>query len=189
MKNVRITIYKVLVDNDIDKRTFKRTDATLDQNSERSQNAVAADSKEELDGSLIARYRDTRDARIRQRLRFCLKKPDTEVLEYTNIIKTDPTYVYELTVGDDFTANDLQSIGTRIHDYLVRGTLYDWYLNAGLQPLDTDDSLEELEDSISSSLRGKSYGRKPMQPWGPATYRYEVEPLRDFERRDERRED
>ena len=173
MKPARITIWKAEVDHDVDAHTFKRTDAALDERSDRTQNAVASDAAEDLDGSVIARYRDLRDARIRERLKFCLVRKPTDVLEYNNIKNLDPAYIYELMVSDSITADNIQSAGTRIHEYLVRGTLYDWYLGAGLQPTDTLESLQELEDGISAVLRGRSYGHRPMQPFGPAFWDYE----------------
>jgi hypothetical protein len=173
MKRARIIIYKAEVDHDIDAGTFKRTDAALDGSSDRQQNAVASDAAEDLDGSLIARYRDRRDARIRERLKYALKKDPNEVMEYRNILKADPAYVYELVVSDSVTADDIESAGTRIHEYIVRGTLYDWYLGAGLQPTDSADSLQALEDAIAASLRGRSWGHRPMQPFGPAFWEYD----------------
>lgn len=172
-KRARIVIYKAEVDHDIDAGTFKRTDAALDGNSDRSQNAVASDAAEDLDGSLIARYRDRRDARVRERLKYCLKKDPNEVLEYDNTLSLDRAYVYELLVDESVTADDVKSAGTRIHEYIVRGTLYDWYLGAGLQPTDSLESLEELEDSVASSLRGRSWGHRPLQPFGPAFWDYD----------------
>ena len=173
MKRAKIIIYKAEVDHDIDAGTYKRTDASLDGASDRQQNAVSSDAAEDLDGSLIARYRDRRDAKIRERLKYCLKKDPDEVLEYRNILNLDPAYIYELTVSDDITAADIESAGTKIHEYIVRGSLYDWYLGAGLQPTDSLESLQNLEDSIAASLRGRSWGHRPMQPFGPAFWDYD----------------
>lgn len=173
MKPAKITIWKAEVDHDIDAATFKRTDATSDQSSERSQNAVASDSGENLDGSLIARYRDRRDVRIRERLKFCLKKKAGEVMEYDNTPNLDAAYIYELEVNDTVTPDDIKTAGTKAHEYLVRGALYDWYLGTGQQPTDSAESLQALEDSIAATLRGRSYGHRPMQPFGPAFLDYE----------------
>lgn len=173
MKPAKIIIYKAEVDRDIDAGTFKRTDAALEGAPDRQQNAVASDAAEELDGSLIARYRDRRDAIIRKRLKYCLKKEPHEVLVADNILNLDPAYIYELMVSDSVTLSDVESAGKRIHEYIVRGTLYDWYLGAGLQPTDTLDTLQELEDAVAASLRGRSWGHRPMQPFGPAFWEYD----------------
>ena len=157
----------------MDAGTFKRTDAALDGNSDRSQNAVASDAAEDLDGSLIARYRDRRDARVRERLKYCLRKNPNEAMVYDNILKLDQAYIYELTVDDSVTKEDLKAAGTKIHEYIVRGTLYDWYLGVGLQPTDTAESLQALEDAVAASLRGRSWGHRPMQPFGPAFWEYD----------------
>ena len=43
MKQASITLYKKELYTDIDAKTFKRTDASLVQHPERTQNAVASD--------------------------------------------------------------------------------------------------------------------------------------------------
>ena len=172
MKTAVITLFKAIIDKDIDSRTAKRVDASLDQASDRSQNAVASDATERMDGRLITRYRDLRDAQLRARLRFCLVKDTNTELRADNVVRIDPAYIYRLNVGDDFSVDDLEALSTKMNDYIIRGTLHDWYLNAGLQPLDDDDTLDELLTDIASALRGKSYGRRPMQPFGPADFRY-----------------
>lgn len=176
MKTAVITLFKAIIDKDIDSRTAKRVDASLDEASDRSQNAVASDATERLDGRLITRYRDLRDAQLRVRLRFCLVKEDTGTeMRVDNVVKITPAYIYRLRVGDDFSQDDLEALSTKMNDYIIRGTLRDWYLNAGLPPVDDEDSLDDLLTDIASSLRGKSYGRRPMQPFGPADYRYRWE--------------
>lgn len=175
MRTATITLYKAIIDKDIDSRTAKRVDASLDQASDRSQNAVASDATERLDGRLITRYRDLRDARLRSRLRFCLVKDTETELVIDNVVKMTPAYIYKLQVPDDFTQDDLYALSTKMNDYITRGTLRDWYLNAGLPPVDDEDALEELETDIASALRGKSYGRRPLQPFGPAHFAYDWE--------------
>lgn len=172
MKTATIKLYKEILDKDIDSRTAKRVDATLDQASDRSQNAIASDATEKLDGRLIVRYRDLRDAQLRARLRFCLVKDTTTELSIDNVVRITPAYIYVLNVSDDFSMDDLQALSTKMNDYIIRGTLRDWYLNAGLQPVDDEDTLDELATDIASALRGKSYGHRPMQPFGPADFKY-----------------
>lgn len=172
-KRARIVIYKAEVDHDIDAATYKRTDAALDGSSDRQQNAISSDAAEDLDGSLIARYRDRRDARLRERLKYCLKRDPNEVMECDNILNLDRAYVYELLVDESVTPEDIKSATTRIHEYIVRGTLYDWYLGAGIQPTDSEESIQALEDNVAASLRGRSWGHRPLQPFGPAFWEYD----------------
>lgn len=168
MRTATITLHKDLIDKDIDAGTYKRTDATLEQASLRAQNAVSSDASENVDGLLIARYRDVRDAKLRERLKFCLIQEENETLVADNSVNILPEYVYNLRVDDQTTAADVKSISTMMHNYLVRGVLFDWYAYMGLQPIDSVASLEEMIDDIAGALRGRSYGRRPMQPFGPA---------------------
>lgn len=172
MRIATIKLYKAIIDKDIDSLTAKRVDASLDQASDRSQNAVASDATERLDGRIITRYRDLRDAKLRARLKFCLVKDTNTDLCSDNVVRATPAYIYRLNVNDDFTQDDLDVLSTKMHDYILRGAVRDWYLGAGLPVADDEDSLEELVTDIASSFRGKSYGRRPMQPFGPAEYRY-----------------
>ena len=176
MKRATITLYKAIIDKKIDSMTGKRVDASLDQASDRSQNAVASDATERLDGRLITQYRDLRDAELRRRLRFCLVKEDTGgELRVDNVVVATPAYIYKLNVQDDFTADDLTAMSRMMEDYIIRGTLHDWYSGTGLNPSDNTDALDELADDIASSLRGKHYGRRPIQPFGPADFHYRFE--------------
>ena len=175
MRKATIKLYKAIIDKDIDSRTAKRVDASLDQASDRAQNAVSSDATERLDGRLITRYRDLRDAQLRARLKFCLVKDTNTDLCIDNTVQAEPAYIYNLNVSDDFTQDDLKVLSTRMNDYIIRGALRDWYLNAGLPPVDDEDVLDDLATTIASSLRGKSYGRRPIQPFGPAEFVYDWE--------------
>lgn len=175
MRTATITLYKAIIDKDIDSRTGKRVDASLDQASDRSQNAIASDATERLDGRLITRYRDLRDAQLRSRLRFCLVKDTNTELVIDNVVRMTPAYIYRLQVPDEFSQDDLYALSTKMNDYIIRGTLRDWYLNAGIPPVDDEDTLDELATDIASALRGKSYGRRPLQPFGPAKFVYDWE--------------
>lgn len=171
MKSASITLYKKELYTDIDSKTFKRTDATLVGQPERTQNAVASDVNEELDELLLMRYCDLWDARMRRKLKFCIVD-DSETLTYTDAPDESDRYTYSLSLDDTITASDVKSIGTLMHNFIVRGALHDWYIHCGVEPTDTLDDLQDLEDDITSALRGRSYGRKPMQPFGPAHWEY-----------------
>ena len=176
MKRASITLYKQELYTDIDSKTFKRTDASLVGQPERTQNAVASDVNEQLDELLLMRYCDLWDARMRRRLKFCIVD-EGDVLTYTDAPDESDRYTYELQLDDSLTSSDVKAVGTLMHNFIVRGALHDWYLHCGVEPTDTLDMLQDLEDEITSALRGRSYGRKPMQPFGPATWNYEREGL------------
>lgn len=172
MKSVKLTLYKSLLQKDIDSRTFKRVDATMDQASLRSNNALESDSTEDLDSLLVTRYMDNHDSDLRRHLKFCLVPEEREVLEFDNSIDTDTSYVYNLNVDDSVTTEDLKSVTTKMHEYIINGTLYDWFTHSGVQPTISERGLTDQLDEIAGILRGRSYGRRPLQPFGPAEYEY-----------------
>lgn len=180
---VTLRLLKEKIDHRIDAYTDKRNDATpgysevLEAN-ERVANATSSDTSEDNDGFLITHYRDRRDAQIRKALRYCLV--DEEIYDGMVIDSFGDSgkwYIYKLSLPKDggYTTSDLASFANTMEDYIVRGTLYDWYLNVGLQPTDTAESLDSLLDDIASQFRGKPYGRRPLQPFGPADY-----PMREY---------
>ena len=57
-----------------------------------------------------------------------------------------------------------------MHEYLVRGTLYDWYTSIGMKAQDDEYTLQDLEDDVAGAFRGNSWINRPLQPFGPAHY-------------------
>ena len=166
MKSATITINKDIVLKDIDAQTFKRADGALSGESDQLRNAVSSDSSENLDKNLLFRFMESRDADVRAKLAFCLTEQD-EVLSATNEIDIyDGEFVYLLSVPDTFNKQKLQILATRIHDYIVNGTLYDWYATQNMRAGVTLDELKEMENKISFMLRS-SYVKRPLQPFGP----------------------
>lgn len=170
MKTVTITLHKNVIYDYINSHSYKRVDAAMDGQTARTQNAVSSDTNEENDLFLISEYCDRRDALIRQKLRFCLVDLHPEDNVFDNSLDTGCKYEYVLNVQDDFSSNDLQSVGKLLDWYIKKGALRSWYLGAGVEPLDSEDSLDEIEDELINSLRGQPWGHRPMQPFGPARY-------------------
>ena len=76
---------------------------------------------------------EKRDANIRRRLTFCLVSDD-EDLTASNLLEVDkPTFVYNLAVPDTFDKQRLQSLAKKMHNYIVQGTLHDWYATQNLK--------------------------------------------------------
>lgn len=174
-RTITIRLLKKEIDYDIDARSYKRNDATPElanerESAERISNAVSSDSSEDLDGSLIMRYRDLRDARLRKALKFCLKKPEVDQYEFTNVPVYDKEYTYVLEVPDEMTVDDIRGMCTKMHEYIVRGTLHDWYTYLSMKPTDDELTLGDLEDEIAGEFRGHSWVNRPLQPFGPAEY-------------------
>jgi hypothetical protein len=62
----------------------------------------------------------------------------------------------------------LEVVKIQMHDYIVRGVLFDWYKRLGIQTTAIDaGEVMELEENIVSSLRTPSYMKAPLQPFGP----------------------
>ena len=168
MKDLVIRLSKTMFDNDIDARTYKRMEASLQNLNETGRDAVASDTEEDHDAEIITRYRDHRDARIRKRLiRYLVTEVPSHT--FTNRPKSPfPDYLYVFRVPDDFRTEIMEAIKDDLHEYIVRGTLFDWYRHAGIPPTDTEQSLEEMENEILNSLRGRpDVSARPLQPFGP----------------------
>ena len=170
MKDITITLHKNVIYDYINAHSFKRVDAQMPDANVRSQNAVSSDTDEENDLFLISEYCDRRDAKIRQRLRFCLVDTCPNQTVFDNSLDTGAVYVYILRVQDDFSSNDLRSIGKLLDAYIKRGALCSWYLGAGVEPLDSEAAIDSLEEELVGTLRGRAWGHRPMQPFGPARW-------------------
>ena len=165
-KLATITLYKTLVLASIDAQTFKRVDGVLSAESDQMKNALSSDSEENLDKHILHEHMEKRDANLRRRLTFCLV-PDDKELTVSNILEVDmPTFEYKLAVPDTFDKQRLQSLAKKMHNYMVQGSLYDWYATQNMKGSVTATELEDLEREIVSMLR-PSCVKRPLQPFGP----------------------
>lgn len=167
MKNFTIRIIKSKIDEDIDNRTYKRMEVSLQGASDTTKDAASSDTEEEHDAAIVTRYRDYRDAKIRRRLVRYLVSNSTAT-EFINALRSPKQeYVYVFSLPDDTSSDFIDAVKGLIHEYIVRGTAYDWYKYAGLQPTDSEKDLEDMENDILNSLRGKPVTTRPLQPFGP----------------------
>lgn len=165
-KPATITIYKKAVLADIDAQTFKRVDGVLSTESEQVKNALSSDSSEHLDEHILHGHMETRDANIRKRLAFCLDFFEDE-LYVDNLLEIDvPTFEYKLAVPDVFDKQRLKILAKKIHNYIVQGTLHDWYATQNMKGNISLSELEDLESEIICMLRSSSI-KRPLQPFGP----------------------
>lgn len=165
-KPAKITIYKKAVLADIDAQTFKRVDGALSGESDQVRNAISSDSSEHLDENILHGHMEQRDANIRKRLAFCLA-PDNGELVVTNLMEKDvPTFDYQLSVPDKFDKQQLRILAKKIHNYLVQGSLVDWYATQSMSGNVSALDLEDLESEIVCMLRA-SFVKRPLQPFGP----------------------
>ena len=167
MKQATITIYKLTVLADIDAQTFKRVDGVLAGESDQVKNALSSDSEEHLDKHILHGHMETRDANIRKRLAFCLNNDEEEKLSVSNLLEIDvPTFEYKLSVPDIFDKQRLKILAKKIHNYIVQGTLHDWYATQNMKGNVSADEIEDMESEIICMLRS-SFVKRPLQPFGP----------------------
>lgn len=165
MKTRKIILHKDQVLYDVEGLAYKFADATALEG--KAKNTVAADHNDTLDGRLLARIMEARDAQLRKRVKFALISSDAQV----SCNKPDGAneYVYDLLLSDKFDDTLLGVVKTQMHEYIVRGSLLDWYKRLGIQSVAVDaGEVSELEESIVSLLRTPSYMKAPLQPFGPA---------------------
>lgn len=160
--NKRIILHKNQVLHDIESLAYKFSEAAgLEP---KQKNVVAADHNEGLDADILSRMMDLRDARLRKRLRFVLSRTDNSVA--CDKPNGAGEFVYDIVV-EDIDGHDLESAKTLMHEYMVRGSLREWYLQLGIQTAITAEEVDMMEEEIVSILRGKSFIKAPMQPFGP----------------------
>lgn len=165
-KPATIIIYKKAVLADIDAQTFKRIDGILAGESEQVKNALSSDSAEQLDEHILHGHMEVRDANIRKRLIFCLEK-DLEELSVTNLLEIEePTFEYRLSVPGSFDKQRLKILARKMHNYMVYGTLHDWYATQNMKGNVSAEELEDMEAEIVGMLRA-SFVKRPLQPFGP----------------------
>lgn len=164
MKTRRIILHKNQVLYDIEGLAYKLTEATALEG--KAKNTLAADHNEALDGILLARMMDKRDAQLRKRLRFALISSPQDVA--CDKPGTAEEYIYDLSLNDKFEDSMLEVVKTQMHEYMVLGALLDWYKRLGIQNTAVDaGEVLELEETIVSTLRTPSYTKVPLQPFGP----------------------
>lgn len=163
----KVEIFKNEVYKDVELITFKHVEGNAIADPE-SRNAVAADNSEEMDGSVIARYVEFRDARLRKLVSFALVDRPREYAD-DDLTLDDRKYRYWFSLPESFNDNLLGPLAEYFHRFLVWGALYDWYSQFGMpQAAVYGRDLDELEDEIKNTLRTPSVAKRPMQPFGPA---------------------
>ena len=162
-----VAVSKEQVFKEIDLLTHKHVDGS-DQQDNRIRNAVSSDFSEDVDGAVLARYVEFRDAKLRRKVAFALS--DLYQEKATDKLTLDEgNYFYHFAVPQGFNDNTLRPLAEYIHRFLVYGALYDWYAQFGSRQASFyEQQVEDLEDDIASMLRGSSLGKRWLQPFGPA---------------------
>lgn len=165
-KERTVTIHKQELVTDINALTYKFSNRVMQGAVQ--QDLVAADTKDNLDGTILNRFMDYRDARIRKRMKFAMAVEDVDMANDT--MRPADDYIYHFVLNGLFPDSTLKAVAGLIHRYIVWGALYDWYLNLGLmqQAQYYKAEADELEKEVVRSLRVPSRCRRPLQPFGPA---------------------
>lgn len=152
---------------DIDAMTYKRMESTLAGEPDRVQNSLSSDSQEDLDRNILHRYMQTRDARLRKKLAFCLAKENVQEISVSSRLKVDePSFIYVIDAPEGFDSNAAEVLADLMHRYIVDGCIHDWYSYQHMECLVSESQLEEMENAVSRQLR-KSHVTRPLQPFGP----------------------
>lgn len=166
-----VEIFKNNVFKDIELYTFKHVDGSGVQDN-KVNNAVSADNSEDVDGAIIARNVEFRDAQLRRKLRFALAPKEQESAT-DEITLVDGKYTYHLLLPELFKDSTLRALAEYMHRFLVFGALYDWYAQFGMQQANVYGAqLKEIEQTISDMLKEPTIAKKPLQPFGPANKMY-----------------
>lgn len=166
-----ITIYKDRVYLDVDSITYKFMEAQKAQ-TDSQENAIASDIHEGLDNEVVHFCVDHQDGLLRKRFAFAFAD-GAEIESVDNSDTGEGAFVYEFNLPESFKDSALKGIAMLIHDFLVWGALRDWYLALGYtaQANALKGKLDEVEESLASSLRTPSWAKRPLQPFGPARKR------------------
>lgn len=167
-KKIRVAeVFKNKVYKDIDLATHKHAEGSGVQDV-KVLNALSSDSTESVDGAILSRLVEARDAKIRKRIRFALA-PKHQVYANDALLLDKDRYTYRFILPESWDDNTLESLAEFIHRYLVWGSLADWYGEMGsAQSSWYESQLSLLEQEIADMLREPSIVSPPMQPFGPA---------------------
>lgn len=161
----RIVIFKQEVYKDVELYTYKFTDGNDLEG--KVENAVSADSTENIDGAVISRLMKFWDANLRKRIKGYLSKE--LAFSEDDTLDLNEVFIYHLELEEEFPDSVLDSLAEYFHRFLVWGVLYDWFKLMGLaQAKAYKDDLDEIKDTIDSIIRTPSYAKRYLQPFGPA---------------------
>lgn len=162
-----VTVYKAQVYRDIDLLTHKHAEGSGLEDM-RVRNAIESDFEEPVDGAIITRNVEYRDAKLRKKITFALAdKYDERASDIMEL--SENAFVYNLVVPEEWNDNLLDPLADQFHRFLVYGALYDWYAQIGSRQAEYYKSqVEEIQGELVSTLRTPSIAKRPLQPFGPA---------------------
>lgn len=164
MKKRTIILHKDELLYDIEALAYKLAEGTALEG--KAKNTLSADHNETLDGRVLGRMIDVRHATLRRKLAFALSGEQKESV--CNAPTPGSEIVFALSVSKSLDDGLIDVAKTYMHEYIVRGVLLDWYRRLGLQTVAVSESdVQEMLDNVINIMRGPSYMKAPLQPWGP----------------------
>ena len=126
---------------------------------------VEPDEAGRIDLELLHRIIELRDADVSVILQNYLSNFSTS--EVDDLHNTDANFVYEIEMPDAWPSAMLRPLTTYIHEYLVKGILYD-YLKDKMPDIAQayKPDVDEMEESIQSALNTRQgMIKRPLQPF------------------------
>lgn len=178
-----IIIFKKEVFEQIDHITQKYADAALSEMIAIARDALTSDNDEALDSLVLSRYVDYRAAMVRRLLSPGLNK--SPLTHYDNDgypiearagkdasdeLSISPRYIYEIKDSERISGDMLESLAIYIHEFIVRGALYDWYSHLGSQHARDFGDIFELEKELRGVFDCGIVWRQP----GPFVKKYRI---------------
>lgn len=149
-KERTIVLHKNEIYNDVEHYTYKLAETSVPDVGTRD--SLQADTGETLDRYLIIRMADYRITEIRKKIAFALKK-----MEYSSVYNErneNPDYVFSLVLPEKFDDNRLLTATNIFHQYVVKGTLLDWYRHCGTSVGENlVGDVARLENEVENILR------------------------------------
>lgn len=128
---------------------------------EAARDAIAADQGNGLDERLIRSFMATRDAALKQMIAFALSDEAGESPD-------EMYFAYDLALPLDFKDSHLSIVLQLFRDYLIRGTLLDWYTKCGSGYAATViDDVVDLQHRVVDILRKPSFVHHPSIAYIP----------------------
>lgn len=157
LKQRRIILHKSQILHDIDLFSYKLAETSVEGD---AKDNVASDSEDLLDGAIISQLMESRDATIRKKLSFCLREESIPVVDNTTDLEGD--FIYDLNLTPSFKDSELKTAVRVMHDYMVKGTLMDWYVQIGTSFGSTlGVEVLQLESRIADIFRKPGFVRHP----------------------------
>lgn len=164
VKKRTITLHRNQICKDIDLLSYKLGETALEG---AVRDSVASDSADALDGAVISRLLDDRAMTLRKRLAFCIEEEEVETIDNTPDIDSD--YEFKFRLPKKFKDSNMAVAMRLMHDYLVRGTLMDWYNKIGTSyGVGMVQEVTELESKILDIFRVPGIVSHPFMVYYPS---------------------